>query len=102
MADIIQFPPALGKVKAPPPVPPPQPGGIPSTPGVRKMLWVIAVLCWPLLRFVMVCDVLFQLLRALVLWDTPGTHAGWTFILHYAVFCYLTWFVAYGNLDQSL
>lgn len=50
----------------------------------------------------MVCDVLFQLLRALVLWDTPGTHAGWTFILHYAVFCYLTWFVAYGNPDQSL
>ncbi len=54
-----------------------------------------------MLRFIMVCDVLFQLLRALVLWDTPGAHAGWTFLLHYAFFCYLTWFVAYGNPDQS-
>jgi hypothetical protein len=48
----------------------------------------------------MVCDVLFQLLRALVLWDTPGAHAGWTFLLHYGFFCYLTWFVAYGKPDQ--
>ena len=45
------------------------------------------------------CDVLFQLLRALGLWDTPGIHAGFALLLHFAVFCYLTWFVAYGDPD---
>ncbi|MGK5078789.1 KleE stable inheritance protein [Janthinobacterium sp. HLX7-2] len=98
MADIIQFPPVTGKGK---PQLQPAPAPQPSTPGLRKILWVIVVLCWPVIRFFMVCDVLFQLLRMLVLWDTPGTHAGWGFILHYAFFCYLTWFVAYGNPDQS-
>ena len=105
MADIIEFPPAPGKAQ----VPQPKHGPVaqakrPALSGaasLRQIVWVIVVLCWPLLRFVMVCDVLFQLLRALVLWDTPGTHAGWAFILHYAFFCYLTWFVAYGNPDQS-
>ena len=103
MADIIQFPVvAGGKDKVQPPAPgrqfvPPIPE---KGPNVRQIVWVLTVLCWPLLRFVMVCDVLFQLLRALMLWDTPGMHAGWAFILHYAFFCYLTWFVAYGNPDQ--
>ena len=104
MADIIEFPPARVKAQ----VSQPKHGPVtqakrPALSGAanqRQIVWVIVVLCWPLLRFVMVCDVLFQLLRALVLWDTPGTHAGWAFILHYAFFCYLTWFVAYGNPDQ--
>ena len=47
----------------------------------------------------MTCDVLFQLLRALVLWDSPDEHAGWALLLHFAVFCHLTWFVAYGDPD---
>ncbi len=98
MADIIQFPPVPNKEKAPPlpPAPVPPSGRL----GLRTILWVIATLCWPVLRFIMVCDVLFQLLRALVLWDTPGAHAGWTLLLHYTFFCYLTWFVAYGKPDQ--
>lgn len=97
MADIIQFPSAPGKEKSKPaqvmaPLPP-------ARPGLRKILWVIVVLFWPALRFIMACDVLFQLVRTLVLWDTPGTHAGLTLLLHFAVFCYLAWFVAYGNPD---
>ena len=59
----------------------------------------IVVLCWPVLRFIMTCDVLFQLLRTLVLWDSPDEHAGWALLLHFAVFCHLTWFVAYGDPD---
>ncbi|MGK5079104.1 KleE stable inheritance protein [Janthinobacterium sp. HLX7-2] len=105
MADIIQFPVAAGGKDKAQPLPEPERQSVPPIPekgpSIRQIVWVLTVLCWPLLRFVMVCDVLFQLLRALVLWDTPGTHAGWTFTLHYAVFCYLTWFVAYGNPDQS-
>lgn len=101
MADIIQFPPVSGKEKAPPLPPAPAPVPPPGRPGLRTVLWVFVTLCWPVLRFILVCDVLFQLLRALVLWDTPGAHAGWTFLLHYAFFCYLTWFVAYGKPDQS-
>ena len=94
MADIIQFPSAPGKEKSPS-----VPAGPPARPCLRKILWVIVVLLWPALRFIMTCDVLFQLLRVLVLWDTPGTHAGWALLLHLAVFCYLTWFVAYGDPD---
>ena len=97
MADIIQFSSALSKEKSKPAqvfAPPP-----PARPGLRKILWVIVVLCWPALRFIMACDVLLQLLRTLVLWDTPGTHAGLALLLHFAVFCYLTWFVAYGDPD---
>ena len=103
MADIIQFPAVTkSKDKALSPAPGRQSTSQPPANGssVRQIIWVLTVLCWPVLRFIMVCDVLFQLLRALVLWDTPGTHAGWTFLLHYGFFCYLTWFVAYGNLDQ--
>lgn len=97
MADIIQFPSAPGKEKSKSaqvlaPLPP-------ARPGLRKILWFIAALLWPALRFIMACDVLFQLLRALVLWDTPDAHAGWALLLHFAVFCYLAWFVAYGNPD---
>ena len=100
MADIIQFPSAPGKEKSPSaPSAPSVPAGPPARPCLRKILWVIVVLFWPALRFIMACDVLFQLLRALVLWDTPGTHAGWALLLHFAFFCYLTWFVAYGDPD---
>ena len=103
MADIIQFPAVTkSKDKACSPAPGRRSASQPLENGhsVRQILWVLTVLCWPLLRFIMVCDVLFQLLRALVLWDTPGAHAGWTLLLHYGIFCYLTWFVAYGKPDQ--
>ncbi|TNC78240.1 protein kleE [Janthinobacterium lividum] len=104
MADIIQFP-AVTKSKDKACSPAPGRRSASQLPAngssVRQIIWVLTVLCWPLLRFSLVCDVLFQLLRALVLWDKPGAHAGWTFLLHYAFFCYLTWFVAYGNPDQS-
>lgn len=103
MADIIQFPAVTtSKDKACSPAPGRQSVSQPSPngPSVRQIIWVLTVLCWPMLRFIMVCDVLFQLLRALVLWDTPGAHAGWTLLLHYGFFCYLTWLVAYGEPDQ--
>ena len=99
MADIIQFPSVPGNEKSP--TSSLNPAGPPVRPGLRKILWVIVVLCWPALRFIMACDVLFQLLRALVLWDTPGTHAGWALLLHFAVFCYLAWFVAYCDPDAQ-
>ncbi|WP_308920613.1 KleE stable inheritance protein [Janthinobacterium sp. J1-1] len=97
MADIIQFPSDPGKEKSS--KSPLVTVGPPARPCLRKILWVVAVLCWPALRLIMACDVLLQLMRTLVLWDTPGAHAGWALLLHFAFFCYLTWFVAYGDPD---
>ena len=97
MAKIIQFP--AGPAKENSPTSALVSAGPPARPSLRKILWIVSVLCWPVLRFIMACDVLFQLLRALVLWDTPGAHAGLALLLHFAVFCYLVWFVAYGDPD---
>jgi hypothetical protein len=45
----------------------------------------------PLLLWLVGADLVFQLLRTLVLWNTPGAHAGLTCLLHFAVvaFCVL-------------
>jgi hypothetical protein len=49
---------------------------------------------WPLLRWIVAYEVLWQLLRMLWYWNTPGVHAGWTFLLHFALLTALTYFVA--------
>ncbi len=71
-------------------------GGAP----IQKALWVVLVLCWPLVNKIFVVDVLFQLLRALFYWDTADVHAGWTFILHFGMMSGLTYFVAFGDPDR--
>jgi hypothetical protein len=67
---------------------------------LRKALWILVVLCWPLLNKILIADVLIQLLRALYFWSTPDVHAGWSFALHFGVLSGLTYFVAFGDPDQ--
>lgn len=57
-------------------------------------LWVITVLLWPLLKWVLAMDCLYQLGRMLYYWDTPGVHGGWVFVLHFTFFTVLTYFVS--------
>ena len=59
-----------------------------------KALWVVAVLLWPLLKYVVILDCTFQFFRMLWYWNTPGTFAGFRFLLHFAVLVGLTWFVS--------
>jgi hypothetical protein len=61
---------------------------------LAKGIWGLAVLCWPLIRWVLALDCVFQGLRALWYWHTPGTYAGWVFILHFALLTALTYYVS--------
>ena len=75
-----------------------KPANEPTRPTVSgalvKVVWVVAVLVWPVLKWVVTLDVLFQLVRMLYHWNTPGVFAGWTFMLHFAVLTALTYFVS--------
>jgi hypothetical protein len=61
---------------------------------VLKTVWVVTVLVWPVLKWVVSIDVFFQFIRMMYHWNTPGVHAGWTFLLHFAVLTALTYFVS--------
>ncbi|RZA30290.1 MAG: hypothetical protein EOP02_02010 [Proteobacteria bacterium] len=56
-------------------------------------LQIIVALVWPLLRWLLVLDVTWQFARMVYFWQTPGNHAGWTFLAHFAVLAGLTCFV---------
>lgn len=60
----------------------------------HKALWVVMVLLWPLLKYVVILDCVFQFFRMLWYWNTPWTFAGYRFLLHFAVLVGLTWYVS--------
>jgi amino acid transporter len=62
--------------------------------GLVKFLWVLTVLIWPVAKWILSLDVLFQFVRMLYHWNTPGDYAGWTFLLHFAVLTAITYFVS--------
>ena len=62
--------------------------------GFIGFVWFVVALVWPVLRWVLAIDVAFQFLRMVWNWDTPGTHAGWTFVAHFIVLIVLTYFVS--------
>lgn len=62
--------------------------------GLLKALWVTLVLVWPVLKWIVSVDVFVRFLVMLYHWDTPGTYAGWTFIIHFVVLTLLTYFVS--------
>ncbi len=68
--------------------------------GLIKIIWVPVVIIWPILKWVISLDVLFQFVRMFVLWDTPGAYPGWTFAIHFGVLTALTWFVSIYNPMQ--
>ena len=59
-----------------------------------RAAWIITTLLWPLLRWILSANLVFQFGRMLYYWDTRGVHSGWTFTLHFAVFTALTCFIA--------
>ena len=61
---------------------------------VLRGVWVVTVLCWPILKWILALDCVYQAARMLYYWNTPGVHAGWTFALHFAVLTALTYFVS--------
>ena len=101
MTKIIQFPrrdsstPITGLA---PPVVQPKPldgaggGGVLSN--LIKVVWVVTVLLWPLMKWILSLDVLFQFVRMFYHWNTLGVYATWTFLLHFAVLIVLTYFVS--------
>ena len=103
MSNIVKFPRA-SKPPAPEPVQPAAPAAAPAAPkaegrglvaGLVKFVWVATVLVWPVLKWVVSIEVFFQLLRTMYHWNTPGVHAGWTFLLHFGVLTALTYLVAF-------
>lgn len=63
--------------------------------GVWRAVWIVFMLIWPVLKWVVSIEVFFQLLRMMYHWNTPGVHAGWTFLLHFGVLTALTYLVAF-------
>jgi len=63
--------------------------------GMVKVIWMIAVLVWPVLRWVLSIVTFLHLLRVFYHWDTPGAYAGWTFLAHFVALTALTLFVAF-------
>jgi hypothetical protein len=61
---------------------------------VWTSVWVVLVCAWPLLRWLAGIDLCFQLIRTTYYWNTSDVNAGWTFLLHFAVFTALTYLVA--------
>jgi hypothetical protein len=62
--------------------------------GLVRLIWVVTVLVWPVLKWVVSIEVFFQFVRMIYHWDTPGVYAGWTFLVHFAVLTALTYFVS--------
>lgn len=61
---------------------------------VVRGIWVFIVLVWPLLKWVISIDCVFQLARMMYHWNTPGVHAGFTFLVHFTVLTVLTYLVS--------
>ncbi len=61
---------------------------------VVKVLWFVMALVWPFLRWVMALDVFFHGALMVWHWDTPGSYAGVTFLLHFAALVGMTFFVS--------
>lgn len=60
---------------------------------IVKIIWLFTVICWPVARWILAIDVAFQFSRMLWHWNTQGTYAGWTFLIHFSVLVVLTFFV---------
>ena len=59
-----------------------------------KFVWMMTLLVWPLLKWALSMDVLFQFMRMVYHWHTANSLAGWTFILHFALLTGLTYYVS--------
>lgn len=60
---------------------------------VVRLIWLLAVMTWPVLRWIVSLDVTIHFFRMLVIFADKGIYADWTFILHFSCFVALTYFV---------
>ena len=61
---------------------------------IMNVVYVLLAIFWPIVRWVMALNCVYQFGRALYYWNTPGMYAGWTALLHYAVFVGIYAFIA--------
>lgn len=102
---IIQFPVKAAKqaVTAVPPTPfrPIGDQGKSASTGAKvaratvDIAWTVLMVTWPLLGRLLPLDIVFQLLRMLFYWETPGMHAGWTCMLHFGGYLSLYMFLVF-------
>jgi len=97
MTNIIKFPGPVktdGEVKQPDVARTPNATEYGACAAVIKGIWVLTVLMWPLLKWVISIDCFFQLVRMMYHWNTPGEHAGFTFLMHFSVLIAVTYYVS--------
>lgn len=97
MSNVVKFP----KPARPAPVVPPAAAPAARAVDAKKksrnpiaILQIVVALLWPILKWVVALDVTWQFARMLYHWNTPGVFAGWTFLVHFAVFVGLIYFVS--------
>lgn len=61
--------------------------------GLIKVIWVVTVMFWPFIKWFIALDCVIQLIKTIYFWDTPGSHAGLVFLLHFFALSALTFFV---------
>jgi hypothetical protein len=96
MAKIIEFPKQPGTTeKFGPVLKSPQRNKVKSSfgNGVIKIIWAFSVLTWPILKWIVSIDCVFQFIRMLYFWNAAGHYAGAIFLLHFSVLTFLTYFV---------
>jgi Uncharacterized KleE stable inheritance protein len=62
--------------------------------GIWASVWLVLACLWLMGRWLAGIDLCFQLIRTAYFWNTPNVYAGWTFLLHFAVFTAWTYLVA--------
>ena len=62
----------------------------------RSIIFIIQIVLaifWIPIKWILSIDCFFQLLRMMYYWNTPGIHAGWTFLMHFALLTTLMIFI---------
>lgn len=62
--------------------------------GMNRFVWVVTVLTWPVFKWVLSLDVLFQMFRMICRWNSSDIYAGWNFLLHFSVLTAFTYYVS--------
>ncbi|WP_426107463.1 KleE stable inheritance protein [Massilia sp. TSP1-1-2] len=65
-----------------------------NDPALLKGIWIATLLVWPILKWIVALDCVYQMVRMMYHWNTPGSFAGFRFLLHFGIFVALTYFVS--------
>lgn len=97
MSNVIPFPirDRIVQLAEPPPAEPPPSAAEPRMDKILSVIWNVTAVCWSFMRFVLPLIVLWQFVRMLWFWNSPGVHAGWRFLAYFAGYTALYYFVAF-------